>query len=57
MRKHSKLAQELLARVRAESMLRPGERVGVAVSGGADSVALLRLLLVPVFVVLFPSKA
>ena len=34
--------QELL---RKESLLRPGDRVAVAVSGGADSVALLRVLL------------
>ena len=45
MKKHSKLAQTLLAHIRAEGLLRAGERVGVAVSGGADSVALLRLLL------------
>src|SRR5690348_9722314 len=44
-KKHSKLAQELLAHIRAEGLVRAGERVGVAVSGGADSVALLRLLL------------
>lgn len=31
--------------VQSEGFLRPGERVGVAVSGGADSVALLLLLL------------
>lgn len=31
--------------IRAEQLLRPGKRVGAAVSGGADSVALLRLLL------------
>lgn len=45
MKKRSPLAQKLLAHIRAEGMLRAGERVGIAVSGGADSVALLRLLL------------
>lgn len=43
--KHSKLAQELLAHIRAAGLVQAGERVGIAVSGGADSVALLRLLL------------
>ncbi len=35
----------ILAYIRRFSMMRPGDRVGVAVSGGADSVALLRLML------------
>jgi len=39
------LSQELLKHIQAERFLRAGERVGVAVSGGADSVALLLLLL------------
>jgi tRNA(Ile)-lysidine synthase len=40
-----KLAQSVLAYVRKHDLLRPGDRVGVAVSGGTDSVALLRLML------------
>jgi tRNA(Ile)-lysidine synthase len=40
-----KLQQSVLAYVRKHELLRAGDRVGVAVSGGADSVALLRLLL------------
>jgi tRNA(Ile)-lysidine synthase len=39
------LAQGLLAHIRREDLLHAGNRVGVAVSGGIDSVALLRLLL------------
>jgi tRNA(Ile)-lysidine synthase len=36
--------QRALHTIRESRMLSPGDRVGVAVSGGADSVALLRLL-------------
>jgi tRNA(Ile)-lysidine synthase len=36
---------ELLKNIQRQELLRPGERIGVAVSGGADSVALLLLLL------------
>ena len=39
------LAQRLVFHVRQHELLKPGDRVGVAVSGGIDSVALLRLLL------------
>jgi tRNA(Ile)-lysidine synthase len=39
------LAQRVLAHIRWQEFLRPGDRVGVAVSAGIDSVALLRLLL------------
>lgn len=39
------LAQSVLGYMRKHSLLRPGDRVGVAVSGGVDSVALLRLLI------------
>src|ERR1700723_3245269 len=38
------LEQSLLHSVRADHMIAPGERVGVAVGGGADSFGLLRLL-------------
>ncbi len=36
-----KLAQQVLGYVRKHDLLRAGDRVGAAVSGGADSVALL----------------
>lgn len=39
------LAQRLLSHIRQHRSLNAGNRVGVAVSGGIDSVALLRLLL------------
>lgn len=38
------LRSKILATIRRYEMLSPGDRVGVAVSGGADSVSLLRLL-------------
>ena len=38
------LEQRVLANIRHRKMLNPGDRAGVAVSGGADSVGLLRLL-------------
>ena len=38
------LAERVLAHIRREELLRAGDRVGIAVSGGIDSVALLRLL-------------
>lgn len=40
-----KLAQGVLDYARKRYLLRPGDRVGIALSGGADSVALLRLML------------
>jgi tRNA(Ile)-lysidine synthase len=40
-----KLAENVLEYIRRQGFLRAGDRAGVAVSGGADSVALLRLLL------------
>jgi tRNA(Ile)-lysidine synthase len=40
-----RLAQSVAAYIRKYDLLRPGDRVGIAVSGGADSVALLRLIL------------
>jgi tRNA(Ile)-lysidine synthase len=39
------LSQQTAAYIRARSLIRAGERVAVAVSGGADSVGLLRILL------------
>ncbi len=43
-KKLSKIHEQLLETIQHHRMIRAGERVGVAVSGGADSVALLRLL-------------
>jgi tRNA(Ile)-lysidine synthase len=40
-----RLRKSVLEYIRKHQLLRAGDRVGVAVSGGADSVALLRLLL------------
>jgi len=37
--------EKVLAAIREHELLKPGDRVGVAVSGGADSVAMLRVLL------------
>ncbi|HTK96211.1 MAG TPA: tRNA lysidine(34) synthetase TilS, partial [Terriglobales bacterium] len=39
------MKDRILQYIRAQRLLRPGDRVGVAVSGGPDSVALLRVLL------------
>jgi len=39
------LPQSVLDYIRREELLHAGDRVGVAVSGGADSVALLRIML------------
>ncbi len=39
------LAELLLSTIRKHASIRPGDRLAVAVSGGADSVALLRLLI------------
>jgi len=41
----SSLSRQLLQNLGEQKFVRPGDRVGVAVSGGADSVALLLLLL------------
>jgi tRNA(Ile)-lysidine synthase len=40
-----KLAHSVLQYIRHQGLLKAGDRIGVAVSGGADSIALLRLLL------------
>jgi tRNA(Ile)-lysidine synthase len=40
-----RLRQTVLEHIRKHELLKAGDRVGIAVSGGADSVALLRLLL------------
>jgi tRNA(Ile)-lysidine synthase len=40
-----RLGQTVLGYIRKHELLKAGDRVGIAVSGGADSVALLRLLL------------
>ncbi len=39
------MREKVLRYIRVRELLRAGDRVGVAVSGGADSVALLRVLL------------
>jgi tRNA(Ile)-lysidine synthase len=40
-----RLRQDVLEYIRKHALLKAGDRVGIAVSGGVDSVALLRLLL------------
>ena len=42
---HGFVVERVLAYIREHALLQPGDRVAVAVSGGPDSVALLRLLL------------
>ena len=39
------MTEKVLGYIREQELLKPGDRVGVAVSGGADSVALLRVML------------
>ena len=39
------MKERFLSYMRKHALMRPGDRIGAAVSGGADSVALLRLLL------------
>jgi tRNA(Ile)-lysidine synthase len=42
---HSRLFERVFAAIHRERLLQPGDRIGVCVSGGADSVALLHLML------------
>jgi tRNA(Ile)-lysidine synthase len=42
---HAGVQAKVLAYIREHELLKPGDRVGAAVSGGADSVAMLRVLL------------
>ena len=58
-----RLFERVLAEIQRQELLKPGDRIGVAVSGGVDSVALLRLLLdlrgdlgIVLFVVHFDHK-
>jgi tRNA(Ile)-lysidine synthase len=44
-RRPAELARTLMRHIVAQDWIAPGQRIGVAVSGGADSVALLRLFL------------